>query len=39
MTDPVPEKPAHIREFTLRSILVGLLVAAVIGASYPYIVL
>jgi uncharacterized oligopeptide transporter (OPT) family protein len=32
-------KPAHIREFSLRSVLVGLLVALVIGASYPYIVL
>jgi uncharacterized oligopeptide transporter (OPT) family protein len=32
-------KPAHIREFSLRSVLVGLLVALIIGASYPYIVL
>ncbi|HTE05336.1 MAG TPA: OPT/YSL family transporter [Planctomycetota bacterium] len=32
-------KPAHIREFTLRSVLVGLLVAVVIGASYPYVVM
>jgi putative OPT family oligopeptide transporter len=33
------QKPAHIREFSPRSILVGLLVALVIGASYPYMVL
>jgi uncharacterized oligopeptide transporter (OPT) family protein len=33
------EKPAHIREFTPRSVAVGLLVALVIGASYPYVVL
>ncbi|MHB8837971.1 MAG: OPT/YSL family transporter [Gemmatimonadaceae bacterium] len=39
MSDPVPQKPAHIREFTPRSIAVGLLVAVVIGASYPYVVL
>jgi putative OPT family oligopeptide transporter len=32
-------KPAHIHEFTLRSVLVGLLVAVVIGASYPYVVM
>jgi len=34
-----PLKPAHIREFTPRSVIVAVLVAAVIGASYPYIVL
>jgi uncharacterized oligopeptide transporter (OPT) family protein len=34
-----PQKPAHIREFTPRSVAVGLLVALVIGASYPYVVL
>ena len=39
MTDPVPQKPAHIREFTPRSVAVGLLVALIIGASYPYVVL
>lgn len=39
MSDVVPQKPAHIREFTPRSIAVGLLVALIIGASYPYIVL
>jgi uncharacterized oligopeptide transporter (OPT) family protein len=39
VTDPVPQKPAHIREFTPRSVAVGLLVAVVVGASYPYVVL
>jgi len=34
-----PLKPAHVREFTARAVIAGLLVAAVIGASYPYIVL
>jgi uncharacterized oligopeptide transporter (OPT) family protein len=34
-----PRKPAHIREFTPRSVLVGLVVALLIGASYPYVVL
>ena len=33
------QKPAGVREFTPRSVLVGLLVALVIGASYPYMVL
>jgi uncharacterized oligopeptide transporter (OPT) family protein len=37
--DSKPEKPAHVRELSPRSVLVGLLVAVVIGASYPYIVL
>src|SRR5262249_6150226 len=31
-----PQKPPEVRELTLRSVLVGLLVALVIGASYPY---
>ena len=39
MSDPIPHKPADIREFTPRSIAVGLLVAVIIGASYPYVVL
>jgi uncharacterized oligopeptide transporter (OPT) family protein len=39
VTETAPQKPEHIREFTPRSIAVGLLVALVIGASYPYIVL
>ncbi len=34
-----PQKPAHIREFTPRSIIVGLVVALIMGASYPYMVL
>jgi uncharacterized oligopeptide transporter (OPT) family protein len=34
-----PQKPAHIREFTPRSVTVGLLVALIMGASYPYMVL
>src|SRR6516225_10173427 len=32
-------KPDHIKEFTPRAILTGIVVAAVIGASYPYIVM
>lgn len=36
---PVPEKPPGAREFTLRGVVVALLVAVVIGASYPYVVL
>jgi putative OPT family oligopeptide transporter len=32
-------RPAGAREFTLRSALVAMVVAAVIGASYPYVVL
>jgi putative OPT family oligopeptide transporter len=39
MSSPGPHKPPHIREFTPRSVVVGLLVALVIGASYPYMVL
>jgi len=39
VTHPASEKPAHVREFSPRSIVVGLVVALVIGASYPYIVL
>ena len=34
-----PQKPPHIREFTPRSIVVGLVVALIMGASYPYMVL
>jgi uncharacterized oligopeptide transporter (OPT) family protein len=33
------EKPAGLREFSVRAILCGFAVAAVMGASYPYIVL
>jgi uncharacterized oligopeptide transporter (OPT) family protein len=32
-------KPAGTREFTLRSVIAGMVVAAIMGASYPYIVL
>jgi len=39
VSTPAPQKPPHIREFTPRSVAVGLLVALVIGASYPYVVL
>lgn len=39
MTGPRSTKPPEIREFTFRSVLVALGVAAVIGASYPYVVL
>jgi uncharacterized oligopeptide transporter (OPT) family protein len=35
----VAQKPVSVRELTPRSALVGLLVAVIIGASYPYIVL
>src|SRR5262245_4118801 len=38
-THVAAEKPANVRELSLRSILCGLAVAAVMGASYPYIVL
>ena len=33
------QKPAGLREFTPRAIVCGLLVAVVMGASYPYVVL
>jgi putative OPT family oligopeptide transporter len=32
-------KPPGAKEFTLRAVIAGMLVAAVMGASYPYIVL
>jgi uncharacterized oligopeptide transporter (OPT) family protein len=32
-------KPPGVHEFTLRAIICGLLVAVVMGASYPYVVL
>src|SRR5215831_6481137 len=32
-------KPADLREFSPRAILCGLFVAAIMGASYPYVVL
>ena len=39
MPSPTSQKPPHIRELTPRSVAVGLIVALVIGASYPYVVL
>jgi uncharacterized oligopeptide transporter (OPT) family protein len=39
MSSNGPQKPAHIREFTPRSVAVGLVVALIMGASYPYMVL
>src|SRR6267378_5309663 len=33
------EKPAGLREFSVRAVLCGFAVAVVMGASYPYIVL
>ena len=35
----VVAKPADAREFTLRAVIAGVLVAALMGASYPYVVL
>ena len=32
-------KPPGTREFTIRSVIAGMVVAAIMGASYPYIVL
>jgi uncharacterized oligopeptide transporter (OPT) family protein len=37
--ESIPQKPPHIRELTVRSVVCGLIVAAIMGASYPYIVL
>ena len=36
---PEPQIPAGARELTFRSIVVAIVVAAVIGGSYPYVVL
>src|ERR1700732_1029110 len=36
---PAREKPAGFHEFSIRAVLCGLMVAVVMGASYPYIVL
>ena len=38
-TDHAPKMPPGTREFTVRSVIVGVLVAALIGGSYPYVVL
>ena len=32
-------KPADAREWSMRAVVAGVLVAAIMGASYPYIVL
>jgi uncharacterized oligopeptide transporter (OPT) family protein len=32
-------KPADAREFTMRAVVAGVIVAAIMGASYPYVVL
>src|SRR4029079_674880 len=32
-------KPADAREFTMRAVIAGVFVAAIMGASYPYVVL
>ena len=34
-----PVKPPDAREFTLRTVVVAIVVAAVIGGSYPYVVM
>src|SRR5262249_44261918 len=34
-----PQKPTEVRELTPRAVAVGLIVAVMMGASYPYIVL
>jgi putative OPT family oligopeptide transporter len=39
MSSNGPVKPAHVRELTPRSVAVGLVVALIMGASYPYMVL
>ena len=39
MSASTQKKPPEVREFSPRSIAVGLIVALVIGASYPYVVL
>src|SRR5882724_8558815 len=42
MSEPIPgviAKPPDAKEFTLRAVIAGMLVAAIMGASYPYVVL
>ena len=34
-----PVKPPDAREFTPRAVIAGIVVAAIMGASYPYVVL
>jgi len=36
---PAPQKPPEVRELTVRSVIAAVLVAVIIGASYPYVVL
>jgi uncharacterized oligopeptide transporter (OPT) family protein len=36
---PAAQKPPGAREFTLRAVIAGVVVAAIMGASYPYVVL
>ena len=38
MSEPA-RKPPGAREFTLRAVIVSVVVAALIGAAYPYVVL
>ncbi len=38
-TVPVALKPAGVRELTPRALIVGMVVAAIVGASYPYVVM
>src|SRR6266581_4675356 len=38
-THDAPLRPPDAREFTVRAVVVAMLVAALIGASYPYVVL
>src|SRR5437870_1842863 len=35
----IAQKPKGLREFSPRAIIAGIIVAAIMGASYPYIVL
>lgn len=35
----ITQKPAGLKEFTVRSVICGFIVAAIMGASYPYVVL
>jgi uncharacterized oligopeptide transporter (OPT) family protein len=42
VADPAPsqpQKPPGAREWSLRAVIAGMLVAAIMGASYPYVVL
>ena len=39
MAELVGRKPPGVEEFTVRAVVVGMIVAVIMGASYPYIVL